>query len=453
MTRAGNTGSDATWPEPLLASVGRLPAHSRLYVALSGGLDSVLLLHTAAWFFGHSGRLSAIHVNHQLQSNAPETERFCQELCQSLDVPCHVVRVTVPVSSEDESGGTGGLEEAARAARYQAFESHLGEGDLLLMAHHGDDQAETVLFRLLRGTGVAGLAGMPVSRPVGSATLYRPFLDFSRRELEAWAKESGIHWIEDPSNRDQRFDRNFLRQAVLPALRERWPFLNRRVAATAKACRESDELAASLASIHFDSCRIDDDGLDMSALGKLTLAEQKNLVRWWVSQQGYPPPEAADWQGLLSGFMDSGADRQPEYSGTGYWLRRHRNTLYLVTGPADAQGNSTVLEPGKRICWGNWHLALEPVAPETRYPPRLVVHARQGGERIRVRPGGPSRPLKKWLQEKSIPVWERSSLPLVSDSAGGEETLVAAGHLWVSEQYSGEAPSSGWRLILERDSD
>ncbi|TGN41966.1 tRNA lysidine(34) synthetase TilS [Marinobacter confluentis] len=453
MTRAGSTGPEGTWPEALLTSLGKMPSCSGLYVALSGGLDSVLLLHTASRLFGHRGRLNAIHVNHQLQPNAPETERFCQQLCQSLAIHCHVVRVTVPVSAADERARTGGLEEAARAARYEAFESHLGKGDLLLMAHHGDDQVETVLFRLLRGSGVAGLAGMPVSRPMGKAAVYRPFLDFSRRELEAWAKELSIQWLEDPSNLDRRFDRNFLRQAIIPALRERWPFLNRRVAATAKACREGDELAASLARIHFDQCRTDDDGLDISALKNLTLAEQKNLIRWWVSQQGFLPPETGDWQALLSGFMDSRDDRQPEYSGTGYRLRRHQNALYFVIDRPAMADQPRPLEPGKPVNWGGWHLSLEPAAPEPRYTPKLVVHARQGGERIRVRPGGPSRPLKKWLQEQSVPAWERGRLPLVSDSLGGDETLVAAGHLWVSEQYCGEAPSSGWRLILERDSD
>lgn len=453
MTRAGNTGLDTTWPDALLAAVRRLPAHSRLCVALSGGLDSVLLLHTAARLFREPGQLSAIHVNHQLQPNAPETESFCQALCRALDLPCQVVRVVVAASSTEEGTGTGGLEEAARTARYRAFESCLGEGDLLLMAHHGDDQAETVLFRLLRGTGVSGLAGMPVSRPLGRASLHRPFLDFSRRELKIWAHECGIEWIEDPSNGDTTFDRNFLRQSVMPALRARWPFLSRRLAATATACRESGELAASLAGIHFEQCRTNEDGLDISALSELTLAEQKNLIRWWVDRHGYAAPNPADWQGLLAGFIDSRADRQPEYQGAGYRLHRHRNTLYLVKRTDETIEPSRRLEPGMSVQWSGWQLTLESVTPEGDCPPKLVVHARQGGERIRVRSGGPSRPLKKWLQQQSVPGWERGRLPLVSDRAGGHEPLVAVGDLWVSEQYSGEAPSSGWRLILERDSD
>lgn len=351
------------------------------------------------------------------------------------------------------STGTGGLEEAAREARYQAFESCLNDNDLLLMAHHADDQAETVLFRLVRGTGVAGLGGMPVSRALGKGALYRPFLNFSRQQLETWAAEQAVDWIEDPSNQDQRFDRNYLRRAIIPALKARWPSLNRRLASTARACSESDELARSLGGIHLSRCGTEDGGLDLSLLAELTLAEQKNLIRWWVGGQQLPPPTPGDWSGLLSDFMDSGDDRQPEYCGDGYVIRRHRNTLYLVAGHAIQGEENVQLLPEQETPWGEWRLGLQKADRESRVAPELRVFSRQGGERIRVRPDGPSTPLKKWLQEQDIPVWERSHLPLVMDKASDDAPLVAVGHLWVSEQYSGEAPASGWRLILRRDSD
>ncbi len=453
MTRVGKAGPDDAWPEALSTSVRNLPPHRRLFVALSGGLDSVLLLHSAARVFGRTGNLTAIHVNHQLQPNASKTEDFCKRLCQSLEVPCQTIRVEVNASTPSDTAGSGGLEEAAREARYRAFESCLGEGDLLLMAHHGDDQAETVLFRLIRGTGVAGLSGMPVSRALGKGALYRPFLGVSRQNLEAWAKEQGIDWIEGPSNRDQRFDRNFLRQSIIPALRERWPSLNRRLASTASACRESAELSESLASIHFARCGTADGGLDLSLLAGLTLAEQKNLVRWWVVQRQFPPPNTADWPGLLSDFIESDADRQPEYCGDGYVLRRFQQALHLVGNRARPGEDGIRLLPGQETAWGDWRLKLLATTVGDRPPPALRVHRRQGGERIRVRTDGPSKTLKNWLQEQAVPAWERDSLPLVTSEASGDEALVAVGHLWVSEQFHGEMPSSGWRLILERYSD
>ena len=219
MTPGAEPGSGFTWPEALCAPVRELPDHARLLVALSGGLDSTLLLHLAVHCHGHSGAVRAVHINHQLQPNASETESFCRDLCGRLGVPLVVETVTVG------SGGNsdGGIEEAARKARYSALEAMVQRRDLVLMAHHGDDQAETVLFRMLRGSGVAGLAGMPFSRALGPATLVRPLLGFERAELERWARSAGLSWVDDPSNIDQRFDRNFLRHTVLPALRERWP--------------------------------------------------------------------------------------------------------------------------------------------------------------------------------------------------------------------------------------
>jgi tRNA(Ile)-lysidine synthase len=453
MIRAGKAGPDSAWPEALIASVRNLPAHSGLYVALSGGLDSVLLLHTLVRHVRNSDRLTAVHVNHQLQPNAGETESFCRRLCDALSVPCQIRRVEVSATPSGNFPGTGGLEEAAREARYQAFRSCLEDNDLLVMAHHADDQTETVLFRLLRGTGVAGLGGMPVIRVLGNGTLYRPFLNFSRQQLEAWARELSVDWVEDPSNQDQRFDRNYLRKTIIPALKERWPSLNRRLASTARACSESDEIARSLGSLHFSRCGTADGGLDLSLLAGLTLVEQKNLIRWWVGRQQCSPPSLADWRGLMSDFIDSGDDRQPEYCGDDYVIRRHQNTLYLVKGQAVTGDEGAQVLPGQETAWGEWRLQLQAANADSGTAPELRVFLRQGGERIRARAGGPSKSLKNWLQEQAVPAWERSSLPLVKDTASDKHELVAVGHLWISEHYSGKAPASGWRLILERESD
>jgi tRNA(Ile)-lysidine synthase len=359
MTRAGKTGPDSAWPEALLASVRDLPAHSGVYVALSGGLDSVVLLHTLAQRFRNSDSLVAVHINHQLQPNASETESFCRHLCESLKVPFQLIPVDVPVAPSGNGAGSGGLEEAAREARYQAFESCLGENDLLLMAHHADDQVETVLFRLVRGTGVAGLSGMPASRALGRGALYRPFLNFSRQQLEAWANERAIEWIEDPSNQDQRFDRNYLRRTIIPALKERWPSLNHRLASTARACHEGDELAESLGKVHFSQCGTAEGGLDLSLLAELALAEQKNLIRWWVRRKHWSPPSPKDWEGLMSDFINAGNDRQPEYCGDGYVIRRYQNTLYLVSGQAYPGDEDIQVLPGQETLWGNWRLRLQ----------------------------------------------------------------------------------------------
>lgn len=449
MTPGAEPGSGFTWPEALCAPVRELPDHSRLLVALSGGLDSTLLLHLAVHCHGHSRAVHAVHINHQLQPNASETESFCRDLCGRLGVPLVVEKVTVG-SGENSDGG---IEEAARKARYSALEAMVQRRDLVLMAHHGDDQAETVLFRMLRGSGVAGLAGMPISRALGPATLVRPLLGFERAELERWARSAGLSWVDDPSNIDQRFDRNFLRHTVLPALRERWPGLNRRLRHTAGACAESEALNRKLAALQWQAVGGEQNRLPVEGLKTLSLAEQKNLIRWWVRERGFHAPTPGDWQQVIRDLLFAAEDREPEFRSDGFSLRRFQGDLYLVPDHSPLPDVPVTLEPGPGLNFGEWFLKLEPaVTPESPLPP-IRIFTRQGGERVRIRPDGPSRSLKKWLQEIAVPPWERARLPLVFAGSGDAAELVAIGDLWCSEQYSEGAHAAGWRLVVERECD
>jgi len=451
MTPAGNPGFGQDWPEALCAPVRHLPDHSHLRIALSGGMDSVLLLHVAAQLYAHTGQVSAVHINHQLQPNADQTARFCQGICRQLGVSLDSRRVTVAGRECPDIGASGGVEEAARNARYQVFEEILAPGELLLMAHHGDDQAETVLFRLLRGTGVAGLGGMPVIRPLGDGRLYRPLLDFSRAELYGWAVEYGIEWMEDPSNLDERFDRNFLRTSIFPLLKSRWPSLISRLGHTAHSCREGDELAGKLAEIHFQQCAGQSGELYLSAVGALSLAEQKNLLRWWIRYFHYEPPAIADWSQVLGDFLCSPVDREPELRGTGFVIRRFQGCLYLVPEFTALPADKPVLVPNQELSWGGWRLTLAPSGMRKTPAPEIRVSTRAGGERVRPAPGGPSKSLKNWLQEKNVPPWERARLPLLLEAVGDHEEVVGAGDLWLSGKYCGEAPASGWRIVVERE--
>ncbi|HDQ9214135.1 TPA: tRNA lysidine(34) synthetase TilS, partial [Pseudomonas aeruginosa] len=186
-------------------------------VAFSGGLDSTVLLHLLAQLARSEAlpALSALHVHHGLQAAADGWPAHCQAVCRSLGIPLRVERVQVAVG--------GSIEQAARDARYRAFQANLGEGQVLLTAQHLDDQAETLLFRLLRGAGLRGLAAMPASRPLGGGRLCRPLLGVSRAELEAYAQTHRLDWVEDPSNQDPRFSRNYLRREIMPRLASHWP--------------------------------------------------------------------------------------------------------------------------------------------------------------------------------------------------------------------------------------
>ncbi|MDL0432519.1 tRNA lysidine(34) synthetase TilS [Marinobacter sp. TBZ242] len=450
MTRAGNSGSASDWPEALCAPVRNLPPCSRLRIALSGGMDSVLLLHVAARLHAGSGRLSAVHVNHQLQPNADQTERFCQQVCGELGVPLDIRRVVVN-SRQGAGSDTGGIEESARHARYQVFEDLLEPEELLLMAHHGDDQAETVLFRLLRGTGVAGLGGMPESRPLGKGRLYRPLLGFGRSELRSWATEMGIHWVEDPSNTDERFDRNFLRQSIMPRLKARWPSLVSRIGHTARSCREGDELAGALARIRFQQCANEREALSVERLGQLGFAEQKNLIRWWIIRYHHVPPSISDWSRVMADLVNAPEDREPELRGEGYTVRRYRGYLYLVADRPPLPSDNAPLIPGRELVWGEWRLQLVPAGNSEMPAPAIRISTRVGGERLRPDPKGPSKSLKNWLQEKGIPPWERARLPLLLEAENGNQEVIGAGDLWLAGQYCGEAPASGWRIVVERE--
>ncbi|MBW4936583.1 tRNA lysidine(34) synthetase TilS [Marinobacter sp. F4206] len=453
MTTGAEPDHGFAWPDALCAPVRSLPEHSRLWVALSGGLDSVLLLHLAAFCHRDRVGIRAVHVNHQLQPNAGDTEAFCRAQCSALGIPLVTRRVSVGNGRAGADTGTGGVEEAAREARYAVFEEVLEPGDLLLLAHHADDQVETVLFRLVRGSGVAGLAGMPHCRPLGAGQLARPLLELERAELERWARRAELEWVEDPSNTDQGYDRNYLRHAIIPGLRARWPGLAQRVRHSARACADSEFLNERLAERQWADCSEGTRAVSVRALQGLSVVEQKNLMRWWSRECGFRPPVVSDWHQVMHDLLQAREDREPELRGEGFRLRRFQGWIYLVPEHSTVPQSSVTLTPGESLRWADWTLLLEPVANPECPPGPIRVSTRQGGERVRPRPDGPSKSLKNWFQEQAVPPWERACLPLVFAGSGDTGELIAIGDFWCSEQYSGGAPAAGWRLVVKREFD
>ncbi len=389
-------------------------------VALSGGLDSTVLLHLLAGLRSREALpvLSAIHVHHGLQAAADAWPTHCQALCDRLGVPLQIEFVRVDTWSS--------LERAAREARYAALAGRLAAGELLLTGQHRDDQAETLLFRLLRGAGVRGLAAMPAFRPLGKGTLLRPLLDVSRAELERYARDQQLSWIEDPSNTDTTLARNFLRHEVLPALARHWPAAGANLARTAGHMSEAQQLLSELAEQDLATAAGEHafswlglPSLALAPLQELSESRQRNALRHWLAPLTLLP-DSEHWAGWRN-LREAAVDAEPIWRLTRGELRRADGRLWWLsdewlntpTTPAPWSAPKEAL-----ILPGNGLAQLQGEPPEGD----LQLRYRQGGEQMRL-PGRGSRDLKRLLNERGVPAFARARLPLLYC---GEELLAVA---------------------------
>ncbi|HEX6998449.1 MAG TPA: tRNA lysidine(34) synthetase TilS [Gammaproteobacteria bacterium] len=404
----------------------------RLAVAYSGGVDSTVLL-AALVRLDHGRALRALHVNHGLAADADRWEARCARAAAAFGVPFAAARVRVAPDGK-------GVEAAARRARYDALAQLLAPGEVLLTAHHADDQLETVLLRLLRGAGVRGLRGIAPFAPFGAGFLARPLLGFSRAEIRATAERWGLEWIDDPSNASLEHDRNYLRHAVLPALTRRWPAAGRRAALTAAQMRDAEEILAAVAA---EDARAfpDLDRLPATALTALPAARQRNLLRYAIRALGLPVPHAHHVERVLQAVAHRRADAHAAIRWPGAEARVYRDHLYLLRPLApgsapDYRGRVALDAP-----WQGPEGRLEaaPTAgagiPEPWLAAGLELRFRAGGERFRPCGRAHSLSLKRWLQDEGIVPWMRDRLPLffhdgrlvaVADQAVAAEAAAAS---------------------------
>lgn len=412
----------------LSTALDTLPG-GELLVGFSGGLDSSVLLHALAHCAAARARgLRAVHVHHGLHPEASAWAQRCEQVAAALQVPCDVRHVDV----ERDSGL--GLEAAARAARHAAFAASMQPGTVLVLAHHRDDQVETVLLRLLHAAGQEGVAGMRAWRNFGPGFAWRPLLGTTRAALEIEANTRGIDAIEDPSNRDTALARNRMRHRVMPALREAWPDADTRIAAAAARLREDADALDILAAQHLD--RPGDNNptrLDLPALAALPDALRRRVIGQWLDRLGLPRPPPGIWRRIDVDLLHARQDATPRLAWRGAELRRYRHHIHALrerpAPPTDWRigwdGDTPLTLPG-----GFGHLAFDSVdgSAAATPPPDLHVTARQGGERILTR--GIHRPLRLRLQELALPPWQRERLPLLFDRSGA---LLAAGDTLLSD--------------------
>jgi tRNA(Ile)-lysidine synthase len=392
----------------LAAALQRAPG--RLFVGFSGGLDSTVLLH--ALLARRSGDVTAVHVNHGLHPLAARWQQHCVATCQRWGVA--LVTESVSVARH------GNLEAQARTARYRAFTALLSRpDDCLLLAHHRDDQVETALLRLVQGRG---FYGMPAERALGVGRLLRPLLALPRAALEQYAVTWQLDWVEDPANADLRFDRNYLRHAVLPPLRARWPGIDRAVTA-ALPLVPSAALAAGT--------------LVVANVVALPPADAVTLLRGWLAAHGYRAPRRV----ALAEFvrqLTAGEARQPELVVDGGSLRRFRGRIHLLRAAPRLADEYALPVPGLlRLPHGELHVVPDPAGFRPHGP--CAVRFRHGGERLLT--GGRHRSLKALLQEAGVPPWQRNTLPLIHDDAG----LLAVPGVAHRDGAGGAAFRADWR--------
>lgn len=400
---------------------------ARKIVAFSGGCDSSVLLHLVA---RHCARetIHAVHINHQLSPNSGAWAAACAQRARELGVRFTAVSVTVRLKAGES------VEAAARAARYDGLRDFIEDGDVLLTAHHRDDQALTVFLQMLRGAGSRGLAAMPSRQVFGKGEMLRPLLDATRAEIEAYAKAQKITWIDDDSNASLRYDRNYLRAKLAPILDERWPQWRKTIARVAAHQAESAQLLDEQAAIDMTACRVLNESppvLSLRALKQFTAARRKQVIRHWLREAGSRMPSSAALDRI-----DSMIDRECGDGALESWrdengrcaVRCYRRRLYIVrTRDAAAESDAPppsrpwplgsdldLPEINRRLLWRN----LIEQAPQLGAERALSVRFRQGGERCAKRfadgaKGVFHQDLKKVFQQHGCPPWRRARVPLI----------------------------------------
>ena len=399
----------------------------RLVVGLSGGVDSVVLLDIVSQI--KKPPVSAVHVNHHLHPRSDEYEKFCLALGEKHGLEVHCQSVAV---SEQ-----GSLEARAREARYNVFEQYLVEGDLLLLAHHADDQVETVLFKLFRGGRVPGLEGMPVTRTIGKATLHRPLLEVPRADIEQYARQRQLSWCEDPTNAEVDADRNYIRHKIMPVIESRFPGAKKALLAG----MGRDQIARSHWEEWLDGrleqVRHSPDGLKLNLLRGVPRGELTLLLSHWLGDLSLPQPSGRMLLELAGNIV---SQNKIDMAASELEFRDLDNVVYVLRRlpPMEFLGRSLgdFEVPGGRV-------SINPIkGGGLRASPGFRVAFRSGKEKIRM---GKNRDIKNVFQESRVPSWLRDRIPLIY--AGRELVAIAAVPGW---QISMKV-ADGWRAGSEEE--
>ncbi|HGO5824183.1 TPA: tRNA lysidine(34) synthetase TilS [Mannheimia haemolytica] len=394
-----------------------LPNQTAFLVGLSGGVDSVVLLHL---FARTSFNVRTIYVHHGLSPNADDWAAFCEQYCKRLNIPFILQKVRVDSSN--------GVENGAREARYQAIQQQLKPNEVFATAHHLDDQAETFLLALKRGSGIKGLSAMQAVTFLQNFTVFRPLLTFTKSDLMGYAVQHQLGWIEDESNADNRYDRNFLRNSILPLLNQRWQQFSQMVARSAQHCAEQQALIEELLSDELKSRTGEKQQLNINGFEQFSLAKQQQLVRLWLEQNGVKMPSQAQLQAVISELIFAKVDKNPQVKLGENIIRRYQQAIYVTEEIAEIPPFEIVLTAESKvelpyqlgtiirqqqeiICKKNGKNHRLQLPQELAQ----VTISLKIGQRGKVKCYGKTQreEMKKIWQSYGIPVWERNRTPLI----------------------------------------
>ena len=389
----------------------------------------------------------AIHIHHGLQAEADHWDRHCAEVCSRLDIAYQCIHV-------DADPGPGeSPEDAARKARYQAIENELRSDEVLLTAHHQDDQAETLLLQLMRGAGPAGLASMPVIKSFGAGHHARPMLGFSQQSLTQYAVEHKLIWVDDPSNADTSFDRNYIRQEVMPRLVENWSNVNEALSHVAALQQDTLEIIDAMAATDLAAVSTQQrNSLSISKLKQLPESRQYNVLRYWINASGYARPRRNIMQEVIESVLPAAEDAAPLVFWGSTEIRRYQDTLYILPALNSHEIHHVYAWDGEQPLYIdalNLEMCLEQSLGKGLHQDavarRMTVRFRQGGEQLRPHGRRHTHSLKKLMQEAGIPPWQRNRIPLIYI----DHQLACVCGYWIAESFSVHADQQGWYPVCQ----
>ena len=418
---------------------------NKIVLALSGGMDSRVLLDLLHRYQNENSiSCLAVHVHHGLSANADSWVQQCQKWCVDAGIELAVEYVELSLQGQS-------LEECAREARYQALAKHLNSGDILLTGQHSDDQLETFLLALKRGSGPKGLSAMAKQMPFKGATLIRPLLDISREQIAQYAHANALQWVDDESNQDTRFDRNFIRHQITPVLKQRWPHIHSAVQRTSELCAEQEALLEELLSSTLASAMSGDGSLSIEFLAQQSERVRTQLIRMWFTYMGLKMPSRDHLAKVWQEVAITRQDANPVLNLSGGQVRRFTERLYWVNSVEDVtcwqssvQLNQSVILPDElgslklvNSVQGNLSLQALQTAPL-----RIIFDP----EGLSAHPvgRGHSRKLKKLFQEYGVPSWLRRRLPILICG----DQVVAIANLFIDLQFAGQDCELIWDKSL-----